>query len=110
MICSAIASLTFSATGIGWYGEPVQQGCLTPRVHSRTFSVSVLTDMCSSGASLASTALPLSFVVCESCIMSTETVSFVWLVTNALPVSSVIMPRTAGTTIFLVWLTWASAL
>ena len=38
MICSAIVSLTFSATGIGWYGDPVQQGWETPRVQSLTFS------------------------------------------------------------------------
>src|SRR3984957_726842 len=110
MICSAIVSLTCSATGIGWYGDPVQQGWETPRVHSRTFSVSALSDRCSNGASLASTALPSSVVVCESCIMFTETVIEVWLVTSACPVSSVIMPRTAGTTIDLVWFTAASDL
>ncbi len=42
MICSAIASLTCSATGTGWYGDPVQQGWGTPRVQSLTFSLSVL--------------------------------------------------------------------
>ena len=39
-----IASLTFSATGIGWYGEPGQQGCLTPTVQIRTFSLSTRSD------------------------------------------------------------------
>ena len=85
MICSAIVSLTCSATGIGWYGDPVQHGWETPRVHSLTFSDSALSDRCSSGASRASTALPSSLVVCESCIMFTETVIEVWLVTSACP-------------------------
>src|ERR1700761_1750625 len=110
MICSAVVSFTFSATGTGWYGDPVQEGWEPAAVQSLTFSVRVVSDMCSSGASRARTDLPLSLVVCESCIMFTETVIDVWLSTSGTPVLSVIMPRTAGTTIDLVWFTWASAL
>jgi hypothetical protein len=42
--------------------------------------------------------------------MLTETTISVSLRTNGVPVSSVIAPRTAGTTICLVWFTCASAL
>ena len=110
MICSAVASLTCSATGTGWYGEPVQHGWGTPLVQSLTFSLSALSDRCSSGASFASTAAPLSVVCWDRSSMLTETTISVSLRTIGVPVSSVIAPRTAGTTICLVWLTWASAL
>src|SRR6202161_3504315 len=110
MICSAVASLTFSATGTGWYGDPVQHGWGTPLVQSLTFSVSVLSDRCSSGASFLRTAAPLSVVCWERSSMLTETTISVSLRTTGVPVSSVIPPRTAGTTICLVWFTWASAL
>src|SRR6202035_553748 len=109
MICSAVASLTFSATGTGWYGDPVQHGWGTPRVQSLTLSVSGLFDR-RSGASFLSTAAPSSVVCWERSSMLTETTISVSLRTNGVPVSSVIAPRTAGTTIDLVWLTWASAL
>jgi hypothetical protein len=55
-------------------------------------------------------ARPSSLVVSDRSIMLTETVIDVWLSTSACPVSSVIMPRTAGTTIVLVWFTCARAL
>ena len=42
--------------------------------------------------------------------MLTETTISVWFRTSGAPMSSVIMPRTAGTTISLVWFTWASCL
>ncbi len=42
MICSATWSLTFCATGIGWYGDPAQQGGLTPFTHSRDLAASRL--------------------------------------------------------------------
>ena len=42
--------------------------------------------------------------------MLTETTISVWFRTSGAPVSSVIMPRTAGTTICLVWFTSASCL
>src|ERR1700722_5558996 len=110
MICSAVASLTGPATGSGCYGEPFQHGWGTPLVQSLTFSLSALSDRCSSGASFLSTAAPSSLVCCERSIMLTETTISVSFRTNGVPVSSVIAPRTAGTTICLVWLTEASAL
>ena len=42
MICSATWSVTFCATGIGWYGDPAQQGGLTPLTHSRDLAASRL--------------------------------------------------------------------
>ena len=79
-------------------------------MQSLTFSLSSLSDMCSSGASFASTAAPSSLVSWERSIMLTETTISVWFRTSGAPMSSVIMPRTAGTTICLVWFTSASLL
>src|ERR1700759_4703590 len=110
MICSATESLTCSATGTGWYGDPVQHGWATPRGHSLTCSVSGLTGRGRSGASRASTAFPPSLVPWDRSIRLTETVIEVWLLTSGAPVSSVIIPRTAGTTTVLVWLDAARAL
>ena len=79
-------------------------------MHSRTFSDSVLSDMPSIGASRLSTVRPSSLVVCDSCVMFTETTSDVVLSTSGLPSSSTIEPRTAGTTTCRVWFTAASCL
>ncbi len=59
------------------------------------------------GASRFITAVPPS-LRWDSVIMSTETTSSVWLVTRALPTSSRIWPRTAGTMILRVWFCEAS--
>ena len=107
MTCSATWSETCWSTGMGWYGEPAQQGCDTPLVHSRVSSLSLVYDMPSSGASRCSTgAAPPGcwFRV----IMSTETTRAVWLVTSWSPTSSRIWPRTAGTITSLVWFCSAS--
>ena len=105
--CSATRSDTFWSTGMGWYGEPAQQGCGTPLVHSRVFSVSSAYDMPSKGASRCSTGAPPPG--CWSrVIMSTETTRAVVLVTSRPPTSSRIWPRTAGTITFLVWFCSAS--
>src|SRR5690242_18960368 len=66
--------------------------------------------MYSRGASRVSTALPLSLVVCDSCIVLTETGIEIWLVTSACQVLSVVSPLPAGSRTVLVWFTWASDL
>ena len=63
--------------------------------------------MFSMGASRFSTATPPS-LRWDSVIMSTDTTSSVRLVTRALPTSSRICPRTAGTMMFRVWFCEAS--
>ncbi len=65
--------------------------------------------MPSSRATRCSTADPPSFCLDRS-IMFTETTSDVWLVTSLRPASSMIWPRTAGTTTARVWLAIASVL
>ena len=76
-------------------------------LHSRTLSFSNWYGMFSMGARRRSTAVPPSGRW-DSVIMSTETTSAVRLATRALPISSRIWPRTAGTMVFLVWFADAS--
>ena len=100
----AVAS---SVMGIGWYGEPFQQGCGVSASHSRTFSMTSLGFMPSTPASLARTALPSSGIFSRS-VREAETTSRVSLSARGTPRASRIEPRTAGWTTCWTWLPDAS--
>ena len=100
MICSAVASLTCSATGTGWYGDPVQHGWGTPRVQSLDLLAQRLVGQVEQRRqSLEHGGAVVAWCAVERSSMLTETTISVSLRTNGVPVSSVIPPRTAGTTI-----------
>ena len=107
MIWTAIESGTWSATGMGWYGEPGQHGWDTCALHSRTFWVSSLSDMPSRWASLCSTPTPPSLWTARF-IMFTVTTRELALSTMGRPASSRIWPRTAGVITVCVW-SWAAS-
>ena len=107
--CSATVCGTFWATGIGWYGEPCQQGCETPAVHSRTRSRRVARLILRMPASRVSSAVPPSDCW-DKVAMFTATTSSDWFPTMTCPVSSRIWPRTDGWTMSLTrsWLASAT--
>ncbi len=95
-------------TGIGWYGEPFQQGCCVLASQSRTFSWTSLAGIPSTSASRVSTALPASFCW-SSEVRLTETTSLVSFPARMRPEASRISPRTAGSTTSRMWLPVALA-
>ncbi len=96
-----------SVIGIGWYGEPFQQGCGVLASHSRTLSLTSLGFMPRTPASLVRTASPSSFIFSSS-VREAETTRRVSLSAIGTPRASRIDPRTAGCTTCCTWLPDAS--
>ncbi len=109
IICIACWVVACWVTGIGWYGEPFQQGCGVLASHSRTLFLTSSAGTPRTSASRVSTALPWSFC-CISAVRDTDTTSLVSLPARIRPEASRISPRTAGSTTSRMWLPWALAL
>ncbi len=94
-------------TGIGWYGEPFQQGLGVWESQSRTLSMTSLGVMSRTSARRVMTPLPLSFIFI-SAVRLAETTRRVSLSASGTPRASRIEPRTAGWTTRWTWLLLAS--
>ncbi|KEG42205.1 hypothetical protein DJ64_33415 [Streptomyces griseorubens] len=106
-ICRACLGVASSVMGIGWYGEPFQQGWGVSALHSRTFIMTSSGFMPRTPASLVRTALPSSSIFMRS-VREAETTSRVSLSARGTPRASRMEPRTAGWTTCCTWLPEAS--
>ena len=108
-ICRASRGLASSVIGIGWYGEPFQQGCAGARSACRTAGCVPRRPGARRGPrELGEDALPSSFFLI-SAVRLTETTSGVSLSARGTPRASRIEPRTAGWTTCWTWFPAASS-